>query len=246
MYSGFISVSISIISAGPALFLTASFSFSGPIATAGIATAATTTAAGVGAVQAIASAVGSRLAARLRPARAPQPKQPARALAAATHTKRKGVAAAPPLCGGDVRDGAGDGAATDGRSPETPGVTAAPPLGAVVGVPLGGVVGSGVGGALGALGALGAGVGAGIGRSLGAGVGENVLTETDSTDADDIDRDRRGGESTSEADPSRRAPSSVANSTIAAVRLPSTMEELSTSVTYCRGAQNRARASRRA
>ena len=243
MYSGFISISISIISAGPALFLTASFSFSGPIATAGIATAATTTAAGVGSVQAIASAVGSRLAARLRPARAPQPKQPARELAAATHTKRKGVAAAPPLCGGDVRDGAGDGAAADGRSPETSSVTAAPPLGAVVGAPLGGVVGSGVGGALGA---LGAGVGAGVGRSLGAGVGENVLTETDSTDADDIDRDRRGGESTSEADPSRRAPSSVADSTIAAVRLPSTMEELSTSVTYCRGAQNRARASRRA
>ena len=82
-------------------------------------------------------------------------------------------------------------------------------------------------------GRVGIGVGGTEGSGDGAGVGENVSTETDRTDADDIERRRPVASYSAEADPSRRWPSAMAKSTIAAVRVPSATDALSTSVTYC-------------
>ena len=79
----------------------------------------------------------------------------------------------------------------------------------------------------------GVGVGAIEGSGDGAGVGENVSTETDRTDADDIERRRPAASSSAETDPSRRWPSAVAKSTTAAVRVPSATDALSTSATCC-------------
>ena len=79
---------------------------------------------------------------------------------------------------------------------------------------------------------VGIGVGAIDGSGDGAGVGENVSTETDKTDADDIER-RRLAASSAEADPSRRWLRAVVKSMIAAVRVPSATDALSTLVTYC-------------
>ena len=80
---------------------------------------------------------------------------------------------------------------------------------------------------------VGIGVGAIDGSGDGAGVGENVSTETDKTDAADIERRRPATSPFVEAEPSRRAPSAVAKSTIAAVSLPSATDALSTLVTCC-------------
>ena len=80
---------------------------------------------------------------------------------------------------------------------------------------------------------VGIGVGAIDGSGDGAGVGENVSIDIDEIDADDIERRRPGASSSAEADPSRRWPSAVAKSTIAAVRLPSTKDALSTLDTCC-------------
>ena len=90
----------------------------------------------------------------------------------------------------------------------------------------------------------GVGVGAIEGSGDGAGVGENVSTETDRTDADDIER-RRPLVSPPAEDPSRRWPSAVANSIIAVVRVPWATDALSTLVTCCH-APNCTRAVRRA
>ena len=111
--------------------------------------------------------------------------------------------------GGDVgmADGIADGMAVGGT------------LGVDVGMVVGRRVGIGVGGT--------------DGSGDGAGVGENVSTETDRTDADDIERRRPALSSPAEVDPSRRWPSAVAKSTSAAVRLPSATDALSILVTCC-------------
>ena len=119
-------------------------------------------------------------------------------------------------------------------------------VGAGIGTPDGGGVGTGVGKGVGAgygirVGAVvgkldgigvgrvvadavgsgeGAGDGDGVGTGDGAGVGENVSTDTDRTDADDIERRRPAASS-----------SAAAKSTIAAVRLPSATDALSMLVT---------------
>ena len=100
-----------------------------------------------------------------------------------------------------------------------------------VGSGVGGNVGSAVGSAIGS--AVGSGVGNTVGSALGAGVGENVSTETDRTDADDIERRRPVVSSPAEAGPRRRWPSAVAKSISAVVSAPSTTDALSTLVTYC-------------
>jgi len=60
-----------------------------------------------------------------------------------------------------------------------------------------------------------------------------VPTDTDRTDANDIERRRLAASSFAEADPSWRWPSATAKRIIAAVRLPSATDALSTSVTCC-------------
>ena len=82
-------------------------------------------------------------------------------------------------------------------------------------------------------GIVGIGVGAIDGSGDGTGVGENVSTETDRTNADDIERRRLAVSSPAEVDPSRRWPSVVAKSTSAAVRVPSATDALNTLVTCC-------------
>ena len=94
-----------------------------------------------------------------------------------------------------------------------------------VGDGVGRVVGSGVGGI------EGAGLGGVVGVSVGAGVGENVLTETESTDAADIVRRRRPPLSRPVELERRRWPSRVANVTIALVNSPFDTDLLSTSTT---------------
>ena len=101
--------------------------------------------------------------------------------------------------------------------------------GARVGTDDGAGAGTDDGAGLGAM--EGIGLGDGVGRPLGAGDGANVLTETDSTVAADIppaSRRRRRPLCSSR----RRWPSSVANDTIAAVRVPSVTDSLRTLVTY--------------
>ena len=119
-------------------------------------------------------------------------------------------------------------------------------VGPAVGTPLGDAVGADDGGAIDV--AVGAGIGAAVGRTDGVGVGaadgtgdgvgvgENVSTETDTTDADDIERRRWPSSSSpfAEAEPSRRWSSAVAKSTIATVSEPSTTDAFSTFVTCCR------------
>ena len=82
-------------------------------------------------------------------------------------------------------------------------------------------------------GSVGIGVGAIDGSGDGAGVGENVSTDSDETDADDIERRRPVVSSPAEAGPRRRWPSAVAKSTSAAVNVPSATDALSALVTYC-------------
>ena len=142
-----------------------------------------------------------------------------------------------------TRVGVGDGTPVGVGVGTAVGTSVGPPVGtavgtavgAAVGTPVGPLVGTAVGTRVGAgLGTVeGAGLGTAVGSGLGAGVGENVSTDTDRTDADDIERRRLAASSSAEADPSRRWPSAMAKSTIAAVRVPSATDALSTSVTYC-------------
>ena len=125
-------------------------------------------------------------------------------------------------------------------------------VGVEIGTGVGAGIGTGVGGTEGeamvqtSVGGS-AGVGSAVGRAesaegrhrsrqhggSGAGVGENVSTETDRTDADDIERRRPVVSSPAEAGPRRRWPSAVAKSISAVVSAPSTTDALSTLVTYC-------------
>ena len=103
--------------------------------------------------------------------------------------------------------------------------------GSSVGIDVGANDGSGDGTGVG--GSVGIGVGAIVGSGDGAGVGENVSTDTDRTNEDDIERRRLVAPSSAEADPNRRWPSAMAKSTIAAVRVPSATDALNTLVTCC-------------